>query len=283
MAKAEATWTTCDVGGRPVEVLWPGIAPQAAVIWLHAYDEAGLRGRAACERAFVEEALLLVCPKGGQSWWLDRAAPGVDRESHSTSLSPTLSSDEVASVSSGGEGDAVFTTHRDVAALTPARYVIETVVEWIGREWSIEPPRIGLAGVGMGGQGAVNLGFRHARKFPVVVAIAPDIDFHQWHGQGTPLDRLFSSREAARQQTATLHLHPLNWPRLLLLLCDPADPVAWEGTERLASKLISSGVPFECDFQTRAGGHSWSYFEAMIPVAARFLGRHLNAMDAFVP
>jgi S-formylglutathione hydrolase len=233
-------WTRTNIAGRTVEVFAPSFRPDAAVIWLHDYDESPLSAVPAAASAFAVENLLVVCPNGGRLWWLDCQGPG-------------------------------FGDH------TPARFILEAVVGWIDATHGIAPPAIGLSGVGMGGQGAVNLGFRNARRFPVVAAIAPDIDFHQWHGQGTPLDELFSSREAARQQTATLHLHPLNWPRNLLLMCDPADPIAWEGTERLASKLISSGVPFECDFESRGRGHDWTSFADMIPTAARFLGQHLRA------
>ncbi|MFV0444325.1 MAG: alpha/beta hydrolase [Planctomycetaceae bacterium] len=239
MGKLDTRWSQHEVAGRNVLVFEPD-EPRAAVLWLHGYDEQSWQGRSAFESAFATERLLVVAPSGGQGWWLDLPLAGFP------------------------------------ADLTPARLVVDELPCWIESRWSFAPPRIGFAGVGMGGQGAVNLGFRNARRFPVVAAIAPDIDFHQWHGAGTALDQLFPSREAARQQTATLHLHPLNWPRHVLMVCDPDDPACFDGTERLASKLISSGIPFDCDFQTRAGGHSWEYFDAMIPQVAQFLGTHLS-------
>ena len=73
----------------------------------------------------------------------------------------------------------------------------------------------------MGGQGALQLGYRYARQFPIVVAISPKVDFETWWGHDTSLDTLFSDREAARQRTAILQLHPLNYPKHQLLLCDP--------------------------------------------------------------
>lgn len=239
MANWQTAWSEHVIGRRMVEVFSPTERPCAAVIWLHGYDEATIRARVAFEKSFAEQGLLVVCPFGGRGWWLDLPLPEFE------------------------------------PPLTPARLVTEALVDWLAERYSIAPPRIGLAGIGMGGQGAVNLAFRNARRFPVVAGIAPDIDFHQWYGAGTPLDHLFASGEAARQQTATLHLHPLNWPRHLLLVCDPDDAACCEGTERLASKLVSSGVPFDCDFTTRAGGHSWTYFERMIPQVARFLREKL--------
>lgn len=239
MENMGAPWKTVTVAGRGVEVFQPVSEPAAAVLWLHDLDEASFRGRDRIEAAFAAEELVVVCPAGGRGWWLDRPTEGFD------------------------------------PPLTPLRHLLEGVAPLVQQEWGLAPPRIGVTGLGMGGQGAVNLAFRHPRQFPVVAGMLPDIDFHQWYGAGLPLDRMFSSREAARQETATLHLHPLNWPRRLLLACDPRDP-RFEGTERLASKLYSSGIPFEADFETPGDGTAWGYCERVIPRVARFLGEHLR-------
>ena len=89
----------------------------------------------------------------------------------------------------------------------------------------------------MGGQGALQLAYRYPREFPVVAAISPAIDFHHWYGQGLPLDEMFASREAARQATATLQIHPLGWPRHQLLVCDPEDVDWYEGVDRLVAEI----------------------------------------------
>ena len=131
----------------------------------------------------------------------------------------------------------------------------------------------------MGGQGILQLGYRDARSFPVMAAMAPAIDFNNWYGMGLPLDELFTDAEDARQATATLQIHPLNWPRHQLLMCDPVD-IDWiEGCERLASKLSSSGIPFEQDFETSHGGHSWEYFEHMAPRAMEFIATNLKQVE----
>ncbi len=90
-------------------------------------------------------------------------------------------------------------------------------------------------------------------------------------GLGLPLDEIYPDQEAARQDTITLWLHPLNWPRHQLLMCDPTDVEWFEGTERLASKLSSTGIPFELDFTTSHGGHSWTYFNHVAPRVVQFL------------
>jgi S-formylglutathione hydrolase len=88
---------------------------------------------------------------------------------------------------------------------------------------------------------------------------------------------MFASKEAARQQTATLHIHPMNWPKQQFLCCDPADEYWFEGTDRLSMKLSSIGIPFECDLATTGGAHSWTYFERMAAPTLEFLAKCLTA------
>ena len=111
----------------------------------------------------------------------------------------------------------------------------------------------------------------------LVAAIAPAVDFHNWWGQGLPIDEMFPDRERARQQTALLQIHPLNWPRYQLIVCDPADEEWFESAEKLIMKLSSSGVPFESDLETTAEGHDWSYFDRMAAPVIEFVAERLEA------
>jgi hypothetical protein len=116
--------------------------------------------------------------------------------------------------------------------------------------------------------------YRWPREFPAVAAISPAIDFHRWHSVDRSLFEMFISAEAARQQTATLNLHPLNWPPHQWFACDPAD-AHHDGCERLASKLRSIGIPFEADLRTSAGGDFCRYVTKQLPVATAFLAERL--------
>ena len=107
-----------------------------------------------------------------------------------------------------------------------------------------------LAGVGVGGQAALKLGFGPGRC-PAVLAVAPAVDLHTVHGRGSTLDALFDSPEAARQHSVLLDVNGLTRPRRLSIRCDPSDP--WfDGAERLVMKLRSGGVPVEAEFVTTA-------------------------------
>ena len=87
---------------------------------------------------------------------------------------------------------------------------------------------------------------------------------------------MYRDAEDARQDTATLHIHPLNWPRNQFFCCDPTDYRWHESVDRLRMKLWSLGVPFECDLETIAGGHSFEYASHMAPRAIGFLAERLE-------
>ncbi len=242
-------WETVSIAGKPADVFTPpgGESLGRAVLFLHGHSGQTLKGDPVFTPELARHRLPAVCPHGQRSWWLDFVCPEFD------------------------------------ATVTPMSFLRERVVPWMGQQFQIAPPHIGLLGISMGGQGALQLAYRFPREFPVVAAISPAVDFHTMWGQGFPLDELFDNAEAARQQTATLHLHPLNWPPHQMFVCDPADSVWFDGAERLASKLSSMGIPFEADLETTAGGHSWDYFRAMADRCLAFLTERLASQSETAP
>jgi S-formylglutathione hydrolase len=122
----------------------------------------------------------------------------------------------------------------------------------------------------MGGQAALRLAFKHPERFPVVAALAPALEYHELHGQGSPLDEQYDSKEQCRQDTAAMHVQPGRTPPHLFFACDPDDEFWFRGGDRLREKLVALGVEHEADLTTRAGGHTWSYFNHMAERALRF-------------
>lgn len=236
------SWQQIEIQGKLADVYeprhWP--EPRGVVIFLHGHGLTTLRENPAYTQQFEQQGLAVVCPHGQRSWWGERICAEFDAE------------------------------------LSPARYLLDQVVPFIGETWNVQPPLIAIAGISMGGQGALRLAYHHPREFPVVAAISPAIDFHNWYGQGLPIDDMYDSREQARQDTATLHIHPLNWPRHQWIVCDPTDAEWIESSERLLSKLSSTGIPVESDLQTSHGGHSWEYFDFMAERVVRFVRESLE-------
>jgi S-formylglutathione hydrolase FrmB len=209
---------------------------------LHCSRAASLRDYPAFVREFERHGLRVIEPLTGLSWWSDRIWPEFDAE------------------------------------ISTEAYVLHRIVPYVAERWDAQPPRLALLGVSMGGQGALRMAYKHPNVFPTVAAISPAIDFQKRIEEGVDpgLALIYRDAEEARQDTATLHIHPLNWPRNQFFCCDPAD-VRWhESADRLRMKLWSLGVPFECDLDTEAGGHSFEYASHMAERAVGFLATRLE-------
>ena len=89
--------------------------------------------------------------------------------------------------------------------------------------------------------------------------------------------QMYRDAEDCRQDTAILHIHPLNWPRHQWFCCDPLDTRWHDSVDRLRMKLFSLGVPHECDLETSAGGHTWEYVEHMAEQAVSYVAEKLES------
>jgi S-formylglutathione hydrolase len=230
-------WTTVDIAGKPADVyeLPSGEKPRFGLLFLHGGGLESLRDRHAFTRLFDELRLVCVCPFGQLCWWADRICPAFDSER------------------------------------TPERHVVEKVVPYFAERWGLRERSIGLFGISMGGQGALRMGFRHPAKFPVVAAISPAIEYHEAYGRGYNVEEMYDSKEQCRQDTAPMHIHPSQYPPHLFWCIDPEDASWYRGCDRLHEKLSALGVAHTADLTTRAGGHSWEYFDSRAEPVVRFL------------
>jgi S-formylglutathione hydrolase len=236
------TWTTLEVAGKPADVydLPQGMTPRFGVLFLHGSGQETLRGRTAFTRLFDELRLACVCPAGGLSWWADRLFPSFD---------PTT---------------------------TPERHVAELVPPFFAERWGLRGRSLGLLGISMGGQAALRIAFRRPEQFPAASAISPAIEYHELFGKGYNVETLYDSKEQCRQDTAPMHVHPSRHPPHLFFCIDPDDQPWYRGCDRLHEKLNALGVIHTTDLATRAGGHSWDYFDRMADPAVRFLAAGLE-------
>jgi S-formylglutathione hydrolase FrmB len=231
-------WTEESIAGKPCDVYTP---PQPnphgyVVLYLHGVHLNRLVDKAAFIAEFDRYGLPVVAPMTQRSWWTDRICLEFDRE------------------------------------ISAEQHVLRNVLPFIAQRFGGQPPRIALLGTSMGGQGALRLAYKHPNTFPTVAAISPAIDFHKRYNEGDEtIPQMYADPEAARQETAILYVHPLNWPRHQFFCCDPIDYRWHESAERLRMKLYSLGVPHECDLETTGGGHGFEYYNRMIPRAAKFL------------
>jgi S-formylglutathione hydrolase FrmB len=130
----------------------------------------------------------------------------------------------------------------------------------------------------MGGQGSLRFAFKHPNRFPIVAAISPAIDYQQryYDEDEETIPLMYPDPESVRQDTATLYVHPLNWPRNIWFCSDPADHRWHDSALKLREKLSALGIPHQCHLKTSGGGHGWDFYNLMGPRAIAFLAERLE-------
>ena len=243
MSEVRAGWSEVVVGGHPCDLFEPATRNSHGyvLIYLHGVHLQRLTDKTEFCRQFEHHGVPVIAPMTQRSWWTDRICPEFDSE------------------------------------LTAEQHLLRNVLPYVKERWGAEPPRVGLFGTSMGGQGALRMAYKYPHVFPVTAAISPAIDFqYRWEDGDEMLQVMYPDPEAARQETALLYIHPLNWPRHQFFCCDPADSRWWDGTDRLRMKLGSLGVPYECDLESTGGGHGFDYYGLM---AERTIGFLLERLD----
>ena len=244
-------WSMIEVDGHACEIYEPSQPSEHGfvVVYLHGVSGDWLHDKLEFTKQFEQFGIRVIGPRTQRSWWSDRICTEFDSE------------------------------------LSAESYVKENVLRFIQSERGATAPRIGLLGTSMGGQGALRLSYKYPGIFPIVAAISPAIDYHLRMKQGIDetLPLMYDDPEVARQDSALLHIHPLNWPRHQFFCCDPVDHFWFEGVDRLQMKLYSLGVPHEYDFDTTAGGHGFGYYNTQAEKAVTFLIERLEQERTRLP
>lgn len=246
----ESGWRTVFVEAKKVDIYYPqGVERAEAlrpVIYLHGHSGATLHGRRAFEKMAADHGFVLICPQGGVSWWTDRPHASFDSE------------------------------------LSAEDFIIEYLVPYV-REYldpRVRAKTLAIAGISMGGQGALRLAFRHPDVFPIVFSIAAAIRYDSVYGSWEEIAQLYGSREEAEADTAAHHIDSGRRPWKIGLYIDPADEDWIEGNYEFQQALAAKGVVHEYDFRTTGGGHTWTYFYATAPKMGRFLA---DAFEQLAP
>jgi len=227
-----------EIAGKAADVFDPpaGLPLRWALLWLHPESGESPAGNNALSAALRQHGLPCVAPQGNHSWWADRVCPEFD------------------------------------PVVTAEQHLLRNVVPWMESRWSLPPRAVGVAGLEMGGQAAVRLGLKYPDRFRVVASLDGAFDYHEHFGKGTPLDDMYDSRERCRQDTATLHMHPHDWPPHIWFACDP-ESEWFRGNDRLREKLQAYGVPHTADLKTRGSGHVERMVAGMIDFVVNGLER----------
>lgn len=228
------SWETVELTGHDIDVFTPAEARKDAALLLLMSGEQRAAESQALAKVLRQLQLPVISPRDTNCWWLDRVETTFDE------------------------------------SLEPLTFLNDSVLPFLAERFGVAPPGVKLLGNEVGGQGVLQLAFRRPREFPAVAAINGAIDFHEIHGMGSSIDELFPNREAARQQTATLRLHPAAWPRRMMLIAD-RESYWFGGSDRLDMKLRSMGIPIETEFEATTDGDGWKFFEEQVERAISFL------------
>lgn len=237
------TWSEVSIAGHACDIFEPTEVNEHGyvVLYLHGVHLGMLRDQPPYCDLLEQHGLRCVAPVTQRSWWTDRICEEFD------------------------------------SSISAESHLLDNVLPFIQEKWNTPDRHVGLLGTSMGGQGALRIAYRHPRTFPVVVAISPAIDFHTRFDEGDEtICQMYSDRESARQDTAILHVHPLDYPPHQFFCCDPTDERWWDSSDRLHMKLASTGVMHEYDLETEGGGHGFEYYNQMAPRAIEFLRERLD-------
>ena len=243
VASIKYGWSEIRIAGHPCDVYEPPRRnPHGFVlIYLHGVHLNRLIDKQPFIQQFAKHGLPVVAPVTQRSWWSEKLCAEFDSQ------------------------------------VTAWQHLIGNVLPWVETCYGAKPPQIGLFGTSMGGQGALRFAFKLPHLFPVIAALSPAIDYQlRYHEGDETIPLMYPDKESARQDTATLHVHPLNWPRNLFFCCDPTDLRWHESTDRLRMKLNALGIPYECDMETSGGGHGFAYYNRMASRAVGFLAEKLE-------
>ena len=244
MPALTGTWSTQTVAGHRCNIYEPAQVNEHGyvVLYLHGVHLGALDEHPVFGEQFDRFGLRVIAPITERSWWTDRICAEFDPD------------------------------------ITVEKYVLTKVLPAIEEFWDVRPPRIALLGTSMGGQGALRFAFKHPDRFPIVAALSPAIDYQLRFDLGDEtLPLMYDDAEAARQDTAILHIHPLYWPRNTWFCCCPTDDPWHSSADRLQMKLAALGIPHECDLETEGGGHGFGYYTKMAPNAIEYLHQRLEA------
>jgi S-formylglutathione hydrolase len=235
-------WEQVEIAGKRADVFEPTSVPRFALLWLHEQPPrfatavpAGGNSHFTLTQQLEKFRIACVAPHGRDCLWVDRICVDFD------------------------------------PALTGEKHLLERVLPWVEDRFAIPTRSTAMAGIEMGGQGALRFGLKFPKLVRVVAGLNSAIDFHELYGQGSSLDAMYESKERARQDTATLHMHPTDWPPHIWFAADPAE--FWHrGNDRLHEKLRAYGVPHSCDLETTGD----AYTSRMLPQMLEFLVNSLE-------
>jgi putative tributyrin esterase len=162
-------------------------------------------------------------------------------------------------------------------------YIVQDLIQEIERRWPVKPGRQSraVAGLSMGGYGAMKMAFRHPGTFAMAASMSGALDTTRdvsvfSGGRSREVDAWFGPPGSATRRDNDVYrlateAAPAGLP-YLYLDCGVDDP--WFGINReFAAVLKARGLAHE--FHEESGNHDWRYWDrqvrAVLPIVAKRL------------
>ena len=191
-------------------------------------------------------------------------------------------------------GGATFYINSQDGGTRYEDFFLREFIPFIERRYRSQPGRAfrGIAGISMGGYGALHLAFRHPELFASVSAHSAAIIERpptmeagasrslgrlQLFGDvfGSPIDRAFWDRNSPLVLARTADLSGLK----IYFDCGSEDGYGFNvGAQALHDALAARRIPHE--FHLYPGGHTWDYFAEHLPASLEFHSRVFAAARA---
>jgi len=149
-------------------------------------------------------------------------------------------------------------------------FVSEELPQIVGRFFRIStnPADTYVAGLSMGGYGALKLALTHPGRFAAAAALSGALDVHELWALGQRdelLHRVFGDSLPPESDLFALlaAADPAMLPRMYVGCGTEDQPVLVEGARRMAAGLEEVGAEVTTDF--RPGGHTWDVWDAQLP------------------
>lgn len=184
-----------------------------------------------------EYGIIVVCPDGGTSWYLD--CPEKKKWTYET-------------------------------------YVSGELVRWIDERYSTIRDRNGrgIAGLSMGGHGALYLAFRHPDVYGAAGSMSGGVDFRPFPENWSLNDILgkYADHSDNWEQNTVINLVHLLTPGMLALFIDcGTEDFFFDVNQALHKKLNECRIPH--DYMTRPGAHDWNYWTVSVQYQMLFFNR----------
>jgi enterochelin esterase-like enzyme len=170
---------------------------------------------------------------------------------------------------------------------------IQEFMPWIEKEYRVRQKKEfrAIAGLSMGGYGALKLSMRHTDLFSTCVALSSgtftneeilkmgDADYNRYFsglfGKGLLGEARLSEAWKANNPLDLIHSVPLNQLKSVRFWIDCGDDdFLCNGNSQLHVDMKKLGIPHE--YRVRDGGHQWSYWRTGLATGLEYIGEKFH-------